>query len=330
MAPPISTVWTNFHPPSPDFTEKNVPNLQGNIYIVTGANTGVGKEIARVIYSKNAKVYIAARSEQKALAAIKDIKDTAPSSKGELHYLHLDLADLNVVKESAQRFLSLEIKLNVLFNNAGVMTGTAEPAPKTKQNHELNLGVNSIGTFLFTQLLTPLLTRTAQSEPANTVRVTWPSSFATEMYGVKDIGIDVTGLDTVITQPSTLRYGISKTGTWALGVEYAKRHRADGIVSVPLNPGNLTSELARDQPMSIKLAAKVVGYPPWKGACTQLFAGLAPEVTLEKSGSWVVPFGRFYPIREDLVTATKSVADGGSGGTEKFWDWTEAKVKAYY
>lgn len=286
MGPPLSTVWTNFHPPSPEYTEKDIPNLQGKVYIVTGANTGVGKEIARILYTKNAKVYIAARSEKKATDAIASIKQTVPSSEGEMHYLHLDLADLNLVKESAQHFLSLETKLNVLFNNAGVMTGSEEPAPTTTQNHELNVGVNCIGTFLFTKLLTPLLLQTAKSEPAGSVRVTWPSSFGAEMYGEKDIGVDVDTLGDITKKPAILRYGISKTGAWALGVEYAKRHRADGIASFPLNPGNLASELARDQPLSIRLAAKVIGYPPWKGACTQLFAGLSPDASLEKSGSW--------------------------------------------
>ncbi|PVH94042.1 putative estradiol 17 beta-dehydrogenase [Periconia macrospinosa] len=327
--PSLSTTWTNFHPPSPDFTEEKVPNLQGKVYIVTGANTGVGKEIARILYSKDAKVYVAARSEQKATDAIASMKQYAPSSKGELIYLHLDLSDLSLVKQSAQRFLSQETRLNVLFNNAGVMTGNTEPPPTTAQHHELNMGVNCIATFLFTKLLTPILAQTAKSEPAGTVRVTWPSSFATEMYGETDTGIDMNTINDVIEKPTTLRYGISKTGTWELGVEYAKKHAADGIVSIPLNPGNLTSELARDQTFSIKLAAKVLGYPPVKGACTQLFAGLSPEVTLEKSGRWVVPFGRFYPIREDLLTATKSVAEGGNGSTEKFWAWNKDQVKNY-
>ncbi|KAK7752862.1 short-chain alcohol dehydrogenase [Diatrype stigma] len=329
MGPPISTVWTNFHPPSPEYTEENIPNLQGKVYIVTDANTGVGKEIALILYAKNAKVYVAARSEKKATDAITSIKQVVPLSKGELQYLHLDLADLTLVKESAQHFLSLETKLHVLFNNAGVMTGSEGPAPTTAQNYELNMGVNCIGTFLFTKLLTPLLVQTAKSEPAGSVRVTWPSSFGTEVYGEKDVGIDVGALGEITKKPAIVRYGLSKTAAWALGVEYAKRHRADSIASFPLNPGNLASELARDQPLSIRLAAKVVGYPPWKGACTQLFAGLSPEATLDTTGSWVVPFGLFYPIREDLVKATKSVAEGGTGGTEKFWEWNEDQVIAY-
>lgn len=285
MGPPLASVWTQTHPPKPTFTENNVANLQGKIYIVTGANTGVGKELSRLLYSKNAKVYVAARSEQKAEIAIQDIKKTTPVSRGQLVFLHLDLADLDKIKKSAQRFLSLETKLNVLFNNAGVMTGSAEQS-KTAQGYELNLGVNAIGTFLFTRLLTPLLIQTAKSEPTGSVRVTWPASFAVEIYAEKDVAFDMDNLDYHIKKPATYQYGISKTGTWALGAEYARRFKDNGIISIPLNPGNLTSELARDQPTSVKIAAKLVGYPPVNGAYTQLFAGLSPEVTIEKSGSW--------------------------------------------
>lgn len=354
MGPTLASTWTQAHPPKPSFTEKDLDSLQGKVYIVTGGNTGVGKELVRILYSKHAKVYLAARSEQKATSAIHDIKEAVASSSGQLEFLDLDLDDLEKVKKSAQSFLAKETKLNVLFNNAGVMTGT-EPAPKTKQGYEKNLGVNAVGTFLFTKLLTPLLIQTARTEAPNTVRVTWPSSFALELYAEQDTAIDMQNLDYHVDKSATVKYGVSKTGVWALGVEYAKQHKDDGIISMPLNPGNLRSELARDQPFGIKLVAKIVGYHPVNGAYTLLYAGLSPEITLEKSGSWgmytsgrepracilgcvaqgdtdtatVVPFGRIYHLREDLVAATKTEAEGGNGGTRKFWDWAEEQVREY-
>jgi retinol dehydrogenase-12 len=88
---------------------------------VTGSNTGVGKEVARILYSKHAKVYIFARSAEKANKAIESIKHTFPHSEGELHFIHLDLNDLRTIKRSAEQFLSKETKLHVLFNNAGLM-----------------------------------------------------------------------------------------------------------------------------------------------------------------------------------------------------------------
>lgn len=78
----------------------------------------MGLELARILYSKNAKVYIAAREVGNAIATTKKAE---PASKGELVFLHLDFADLNSVKAPAEQFLSAEKRLLVLFNNAGYM-----------------------------------------------------------------------------------------------------------------------------------------------------------------------------------------------------------------
>jgi retinol dehydrogenase-12 len=72
--PSLSSVWTHLFPPKPTLTEQDVPDLQGKIYIVTGSSGGIGKEVTRLLYAKNAKVYMAARSQSKAQQAIKDIK----------------------------------------------------------------------------------------------------------------------------------------------------------------------------------------------------------------------------------------------------------------
>jgi retinol dehydrogenase-12 len=282
--PSFSSSWTQFFPPKPQYTEDDVADLQGNVYVVTGSNTGIGKELARMLYAKNAKVYVAARSQEKARRAIDDISKSAPASKGSLVFLHLDLSDLDKVKTAAQTFLAKEKKLNVLFNNAGLMA--TDPLTHTAQGYEMALGVNCVGTFLFTKLLTPTLVATAKTEPPNSVRVIWLSSFGLELFAKKDIGVSLDNLDYHIPTPSTERYGISKCGAWAHGVEFARRHKEDGIISLPINPGNLTSELARDQPASLKIAARLLGYPPPMGACTELWAGLSPEVTMAKSGSW--------------------------------------------
>ena len=292
LSPSLSSVWSQFVPPKPNFTEKDLPDLHGKVYIVTGSNIGVGKEIARMLYEKNAKIYIAARSEEKAIKAIEDIKKASPTSTGTLVFLYLDLSDLNKVKQSAESFLAQEGTLHILFNNAGVMVSPSEPPAKSAQGYELGLGVNCIGTHLFTKLLTPLLVTTAKSEPSNSVRVVWLSSFALEIYAAKDVGISLDNLDYHVPVPATERYGISKCGAWALGVEYARRHKADGVVSVPINPGNLRTELARDQRVLFRNMTKLVCYPPVMGAYTELWAGLSKEVTLEKSGSW----GEFFPL----------------------------------
>ncbi|KAK4115439.1 NAD(P)-binding protein [Canariomyces notabilis] len=319
MAPGQSfqSAWTQFFPPKPAFTDRDVPSdLGGKVYLVTGANSGMGKELARVLYAKHAKVYVACRSEEKATKAIAAIKKAAPKSRGQLVFISLDLADLTKVKAAAESFLAQESKLHVLFNNAGVMVGPADPIPKTVQGYELALGVNCVGTFLLTKLLTPTLVATAKTEPANTVRVVWLSSFGLGQFAPQDRGIDMDNLDYHVEKPHVDRYGISKCGDWLLGVEFARRHKKDGIVSVPINPGNVRTALARDQTIGLKVVAHAIVYPIINGVYTQLFAAL--DEGLE-----------FAPLRPDLPKATKPEEEGGNGNTQAFWNWNEEQVKAY-
>ncbi|RYO82324.1 hypothetical protein DL766_003119 [Monosporascus sp. MC13-8B] len=297
------------------------------VYIVTGANTGVGKELAHILYSKNAKVYVAARSKEKAIDAINEIKERAPQSKGQLVFLQLDLADLRTIKASAEEFLSQETRLHVLFNNAGVMT--PPQGSKTAQGYEPQLGVNCVGSFMFTKLLTPALVATAKAEPRGTVRVVWVSSSAAEVASPTG-GLELDNLDYHSERYALTKYGVSKAGSYLYSTEFAKRHRGDGIVSMALNPGNLDSELFRSQGYIVGRFLKLfVLHPAVYGAYTELFAGLSPEVTLEKSGGWVVPWGRFDSIRDDLVVSSKSKAEGGTGIAEEFWKWSEEQIKPY-
>src|ERR1700760_3566899 len=113
-----------------------------------------------MLYGKNARVYVAARDETKSAAAITRLKACHPSSSGQLFYLPLDLADLPSVKQSAEAFLARESRLDVLFNNAGVMI--PPQGSLTKQGYELQLGTNCVGPFLFTRCLEPLLVSTAK------------------------------------------------------------------------------------------------------------------------------------------------------------------------
>lgn len=253
---------------------------------MTGANTGLGKEVSQILYSRNAKVYVAARSEDKAKDAIKSIQTEFPSSKGELVYLHLDLADLTTIKASADEFLSKETKLHVLFNNAGVMT--PPQGSKTAQGYELQLGTNNIGHFFFTKLLTPTLVATAKSEPANTVRVIWVSSSAAELISHSPGGVDMNNLDYHNDKSTNLKYGISKAGNFLQGTEFARRYGDEGVVSVALNPGNLGTDLGRHVGMLKMAVIKAIVHPPIYGAYTELFAAFTPEITVEsvKKDNW--------------------------------------------
>lgn len=196
---------------------------------MTGASSGVGKELTQILYSKNAKVYLAARSLPKLESAISAIRTAVPDSSGSLETLILDLSDLTTIKASAEDFLSKESRLDVLWNNAAVMT--PPQGSKTKQGYELQLGTNCLAPFLFTKLLIPILEKTAAAQPKGSVRVVWVSSDAAEVFSVSG-GVDMTNLDYKSDKMAAVKYGVSKAGMYFHASEFARRYENKGIVSI--------------------------------------------------------------------------------------------------
>lgn len=125
--------FSQIFPPCPKFTNNDVPDQNGKVFIVTGATSGVGFEVSKVLYEKNATVYIAARSKTKIQKAIENIKKKCPVSQGKLEILTFDLSDLATIKSAVEDFTSREQRLDVLFNNAGVMgTGPDEKSTQVR------------------------------------------------------------------------------------------------------------------------------------------------------------------------------------------------------
>ncbi|KAI1432280.1 NAD(P)-binding protein [Xylaria sp. CBS 124048] len=312
-------------PGKPNFSEHDIPDLENKVIIVTGSNTGVGKEIARMVYARNAKVYMMARSEDKTRKAMDDIKTAVPESRGQMIYIHLDLADLAGIKTTAREFLTRERELHVLFNNAGV--GYPEKGSRSKQGYELQLGVNVLGTFELTKYLTPTLVLTAKRAKSASVRVIWASSSAAEAQGAKGF---VEGLADWDKKGAYEQYCLSKLGNYFHATEFAARHRSDGVVSIPLNPGNIDSEFWRTQgPLVTCLLRKTLLHPPVYGAYTNLFAGFSDQVTMDRSGEFVGPWGKFRSVARDMIEGSKTESQGGNGTAQRLWEWSEAQVKPY-
>ena len=111
---------------------------------------------------------------------------------------------------------------------------------------------------------------------------------AGELFAEKNVGATPAMMtnEALAQKSGTERYWVSKVGNWAHGSEYALRQKANGVVSVPMNPGNLRSELYRDQGVFARGLLKLMLYPPINGAYTELFAGLSPDITLSNTGCW--------------------------------------------
>ncbi len=135
-----------------------MPALQGKIALVTGANSGLGLEIARSLALAGSAVVLACRNVDKANGAADDIRKTG--AQGDLSVLRLDLADLSSVVAAASEFRESGKSLDLLINNAGLM---AIDQAKTADGFEMQFGVNHLGHFALTAELLPTLLATPGS-----------------------------------------------------------------------------------------------------------------------------------------------------------------------
>ncbi|KAI0029797.1 NAD(P)-binding protein [Vararia minispora EC-137] len=305
MGNQLSAVSQMF-PPKPTWGVNDIPDLSGKVVIVTGGNTGVGRETVKPLLAHGAKVYIAARNEAKTKSAIEDLKKETGK---EAVSLQLDLADLVSVKAAAEEFLSKESKLDILFNNAGVMACPVEQL--TKQGFDMQIGTNVLGHYYFTQLLLPALKAVHANNPSEKARVVITSSSA--MY--------VTTLDLDIFEDTPKRrkqspmalYNQSKHANVVHAREFARRY-GDDIVTTSLNPGNIRTELQRYLAGVQRFIILRLLHPAPLGALTQLYAGTAPEAA-NLNGKFLIPWAR-------VGAARKEALDPQTG--EKLWSWLES------
>ncbi|CAD6924527.1 unnamed protein product [Tilletia controversa] len=294
------------------FSTTQIPPLTGKIVLITGANSGIGEASARMLVLAGAsRVYLACRSETRVGGARKDpgVVDVE-EVMGRLEYLPLDLSSLESVKKAAETFTKKETRLDILLNNAGVMS---LPYTKTKDGLEMQIGTNVVGHYLLTMLLMPTLAATARlpeyADTGKTVRVVQVSSMGHTVLTKSRIDGGWKDLEAVNRQfaPEVLatwfRYGKSKTGNILLAnrVKALAEQNQLAISSASLHPGVIRSNLLAGLSLSygslITSIIDFVAYPfqlsVEQGALTQLYACASPAFDEEKqSGAFLVPYGK--------------------------------------
>ncbi|KAJ7261975.1 hypothetical protein C8J57DRAFT_1071513 [Mycena rebaudengoi] len=290
---PKSIFSTSIFPPSSKFDPlRDVPDLTGKITLVTGGNTGLGYETAKVLLLKGAKVYIAARSAEKANAAIAKLKEATNQTA---FFLHLDLADLTSVQRAASAFLAAESRLDILYNNGGVMA--TPPQLVTAQNYDLQFGTNVIGHYLLTELLIlkiPAFTASYQQDktPARVIHVT---SLAHNMHPTG--GIEFASLEGGISRDACIKeilYGQSKLGNILVSNWTSRQYKAI-LVSCAVHPGTIYSGVARHLPSPLAaIGNALAGHPTPMGAVTPLWAGTTASAE-EINGEYLIPWARVAP-----------------------------------
>ncbi|KAH8705250.1 putative short-chain dehydrogenase [Talaromyces proteolyticus] len=324
----MGITWSLFFPPPPNITERNLQSQNGKVFIVTGGYSGIGFELCKILYQAGGKVYLAGRSEEKAQAAIAEIKslplkNTLSTEAGDILFLSISLDDLKTIKPAVDTFTASESRLDVLFNNAGV--SNPPQGSVSSQGHELQLATNCLGPHLFTQLLLPTLQKTARSSPSASVRVIWTGSIVVDLSAPKG-GPSIADFE----QPSTdqqRNYTNSKLGNWYLAKGLAEQAGGDGILSLAQNPGNLKTALVRHMPAIVPIIVRPLLYSANYGAYTALWTAFSKELTIDDGGKYVLPWGRLHPSpRADLLEAMKSGEDGTAGNGAKFVEFCDRHI----
>ncbi|MBA59149.1 MAG: oxidoreductase [Gammaproteobacteria bacterium] len=216
-----------------DYKEIDVPDQAGKTALVTGANTGIGYDAARVLAERGARVLIGCRSEEKALAAIRKIEQQSPHA--ELKWIKLDLADLESIQLAASE-INRETRLDLLINNAGVMV---PPKTLTKDGFELQFGVNHLGHFSLTGQVVEKIRQTPGSRIVNV---------SSNAHKGGEIFYD--DLNAEKNYSRVKRYQMSKFANILFTYALQRRLSESGssAISVACHPGGSATELGRHIP----------------------------------------------------------------------------------
>jgi NAD(P)-dependent dehydrogenase (short-subunit alcohol dehydrogenase family) len=212
------------------WTTADIPDLSGRIAVVTGANGGLGLEVARELARKGAHVVMASRDQTKADDARTSILAEVPGAS--LEPVALDLASLASVIFAAARTVAVHPRIDILVNNAGVM---ATLELRTEDGFEMQLGVNHLGHFALTALLLPAL---LESGHGRVVSVT-----STGRHSGRPIDPDNPHLEG--RYDPWRAYGQSKLANVHFALELERRFRAAGAParSIVVHPGFVNTDL---------------------------------------------------------------------------------------
>lgn len=283
--------------------------MTGKTAIITGANSGLGLETAKTFVRLGARVILAVRDLDKGQAAEQEIREEFP--KAPIEVMKLDLSDLESVQAFAETFSSRFNSLDLLINNAGVMT---PPYAKTKDGFELQFGSNHLGHFALTGLLLPLLIHTENS------RVVTLSSLAH-----RNAAIDFDNLDGSKGYKAMKFYGQSKLANLMFATELDKRLKQHGLstLSIACHPGISSTNLfkigGREMPRIFKGLMNRYLQPATMGALPTVYAATASSLT---GGEYIGPDGkgqrRGYPTLEKPDPAVNDEAV-----RQKLWEVSE-------
>ena len=275
-------------------------DLSGLNIVITGCNSGLGLETMRVLASRGAHVIGTARTAEKAETACASIE-------GKTTPMVLELGDYESIHACTDAINSLDLPLNVLMCNAGIM---ALPELRLINGLEAQFAVNHIGHFLFTTNLLEAVKR------ADNARIVMLSSCA--HFGAPEAGIEFDNLDGAKSYAPWTAYGQSKLANGLFAAELSRRLASDGVTANSLHPGVIKTNLARHLPprQDDRTDEDIYDKNVPQGAATQAYVAVHP-IPAAISGQYfadcnpalaskhmydVELAGRLWDVSEDIVS----------------------------
>jgi len=282
------------------------------VIIITGSNTGIGKETARVIAKQGGHVIIAARDQKKSEEAKKEIILQHKDAK--IDIISLDLGDSTSIDKFVTEFEKLNLPLNLLINNAGVMM---TPERKTKDGFEYQNGINHLGHFRLTLKLLPIMIKTEGQK-----RIVNLSSSAHTFQKTK-IDFDNYHFTKEGSYSPVSSYAQSKLSNILFTKELQKKLQKDykdQFLVVAVHPGVIQTELGRDLPGYQQLLL-TLAYPFTKsipqGAATTIFASVTKDL---KGGEYCCDCAPYPPTEFALDEVEQ----------DKLWKFSEKETKVTF
>jgi retinol dehydrogenase 12 len=248
-------------------------DLANKLFIVTGANTGIGKVTATELARQGAEVVLACRSQDKTNLVIEEIKREVKTARVE--YVHLDLGSLASVRTCAEAILARNQPIHGLINNAGL----AGKRGTTRDGFEMTWGTNHLGHYLFTRLLLDRLKQAGHARIVNVASASHYQAKAIDWNALNKPTRSVTGMH---------EYAISKLSNVLFTKELARRLEGTDVTTYAVHPGVVATDVWRNVPRPLRWVIKKFMITPEQGAEASLRCATDPAFANQT--------GRYYDV----------------------------------
>ncbi len=303
------------------YSAADVPPVKGQVFVITGGNSGIGYEAAKVLLAHGGRVVLACRDEAKMAAAAKALREGQAGAT--VDEVVLDLSSLSSIEQAAATLARLHPIVDVLINNAGVM---ALPERKTVDGFELQFGTNHLGHFAFTGRVLPLVLAAPKG------RVVTVSSL---LHRGGHIDFDSIPVPKVYNQDT--QYSMSKLANVLFSNELNRKLKAASTSAIALtcHPGYSATNLQHVGPamkgsavlgLVMRFANAVVAQPASQGALGTLMAATQAGLT---GGEYLGPEG-FNHMRGAPVVSRSNAESYDVAVAAKLWDVSERLTHVRY